>query len=155
MSESHSHRHSHEPIAPHLEEGDLQIGAVFKFVIYLAVFTAIVHVFVYYLMQSVDGQLLSSQQVRYPLALEGGERLPPTPRLQTFPREELTALQADWQQGLSGYRWVDKSAGTVRVPIEVAMKRVLERGLPARSTPVPVSSADAAPTATEGITSRP
>lgn len=154
MSESHPHRHAHEPIAPHLEEGDLQIGAVFKFVIYLAVFTAIVHVLVYYLMQSIDGQLLSSQQVQYPLAAEQGERLPPAPRLQTLPREELSALQAGWQQGLDGYRWVDKNAGTVRIPIEVAMKQVLERGLPTRSTPAGASSADAATPVTEGIKSR-
>jgi hypothetical protein len=33
---------------------------------------------------------------------------------------------------LEGYGWVDRSAGTVRLPIERAMQLLLERGLPTR-----------------------
>jgi hypothetical protein len=34
---------------------------------------------------------------------------------------------------LSGYGWVDKNAGTVRIPIEEAMRLTVERGLPSRA----------------------
>jgi hypothetical protein len=36
---------------------------------------------------------------------------------------------------LNSYRWVDKEAGIVGVPIERAIKILAERGLPARSGP--------------------
>jgi hypothetical protein len=33
---------------------------------------------------------------------------------------------------LAGYSWVDRNAGIVRIPIDEAIKKTLERGLPAR-----------------------
>jgi hypothetical protein len=33
---------------------------------------------------------------------------------------------------LTSYGWVDRNAGVVRIPIEEAMKIVVQRGLPAR-----------------------
>lgn len=141
MSQSHSH-HTDQPVMPHHEEGDIQMGVIFKSVIYLAVFTAIVQALTYYFMVAVDNRALAGQEIRYPLAAQQGDRLPPAPRLQTLPREELTALRDSWKQGLEGYSWVDKNAGTVRVPIETAMKRVLERGLPVRSAQTAVPAAD-------------
>jgi hypothetical protein len=120
---------------PHHEEGDIHYGLIFKFVIYLAVFVAIVQVFTFVVMQRIDNRLVAEQEILYPLSAEQRERLPPAPRLQTLPREEMTALREAWRQELEGYRWVDKNAGTVRIPIELAMRRVLERGLPARTEP--------------------
>ncbi|MBM3770343.1 MAG: hypothetical protein FJW27_03475 [Acidimicrobiia bacterium] len=130
---------------PHHEEGDIYFGAIFKFVIYLAIFVAIVQVFTFYVMRSIDNRMVANQEIRYPLLAEQGERLPPAPRLQTLPKEELAALREAWRRDLEGYSWVDKSAGTVRMPIELAMRRVLERGLPARAaesspaTPAPAT----------------
>jgi hypothetical protein len=69
----------------------------------------------------------------YPLAEVGAPRQPPAPRLQTRPREELTDLRADEDRRLSGYGWVNPSAGTVYIPIDQAMKQTLEQGLPTRA----------------------
>jgi hypothetical protein len=50
--------------------------------------------------------------------------------LQVEPRQDLSA----WETALlSGYHWVDKAAGVVRIPIDDAMKRVVESGVPTRS----------------------
>ena len=68
----------------------------------------------------------------YPLASSQGDRLPPEPRLQTNPREDLRTLRAKEDELLGSYGWVDKNAGVVRIPIEDAMKLTVERGLPAR-----------------------
>jgi hypothetical protein len=69
----------------------------------------------------------------YPLAASQEQRLPPEPRLQTNPRGDLRALRDEENQILNSYKWVDKGAGIVRIPIERAMKLTLERGLPARA----------------------
>jgi hypothetical protein len=67
----------------------------------------------------------------YPLAAQEN-RVPPGPRLQTNPREDMRELRAREEEILTSYGWVDKNAGIARIPIEEAMKLVLERGLPAR-----------------------
>ena len=56
-----------------------------------------------------------------PLAPSYGLREPPEPRLQSDPLEDLRALRAREEALLHGYGWVDRSAGTVRIPIERAI----------------------------------
>lgn len=70
---------------------------------------------------------------RHPLA--DSRPLFPEPRLQTAPRRDLEELRA-WEENLAqSYGWVDRSNGTVRIPVESALEIVLEEGLPAREPP--------------------
>lgn len=56
---------------------------------------------------------------------------PPTmPQLQVSPARELDQLRRSEEQVLNSYGWVDRQNGVVRIPIEEAMKKVLEKGLP-------------------------
>jgi len=59
--------------------------------------------------------------------------LPPTPRLQTTPYDDLTRMRAAEEEKLNSYGWVDRRNGIVRIPIERAIELTAERGLPARS----------------------
>jgi hypothetical protein len=68
----------------------------------------------------------------YPLAADSLRRLPPEPRLQTDPRDDLKHLRDAEDRVLESYGWVDRDAGVVRIPIDQAMRLVVERGLPAR-----------------------
>lgn len=68
-----------------------------------------------------------------PLAGAYGMKEPPAPRLQTEPIADLHELRARDQALLSGYGWVDRDAGLVRIPIERAIDLVAKRGLPART----------------------
>ncbi len=68
----------------------------------------------------------------FPLAAGQESRLPPEPRLQTNPRQDLRDLRSEEDTVLTGYGWVDKNAGIARIPIGEAMKLTVERGLPAR-----------------------
>jgi len=56
--------------------------------------------------------------------------LPPAPRLQAQPALELEQFQAMEDSILTTYGWVDKGSGLVRVPIESAIVRVANEGLP-------------------------
>ena len=71
------------------------------------------------------------EPIAYPLAA-GQDRVPPEPRLQTNPRQDLADLRAREESTLGTYGWVDKNAGVVRIPIEEAVRKTLERGLPTR-----------------------
>lgn len=52
---------------------------------------------------------------------------PPVPRLQADALGDLEALRAREQAQLDAYGWVDRQAGTVRIPIDRAMTLLLER----------------------------
>ena len=60
------------------------------------------------------------------------ERKFPAPRLQTHPAEDLASLQAREEKQLTGYGWVDREKGVVRIPIDRAMGLLVERGLPVK-----------------------
>lgn len=67
----------------------------------------------------------------------------PEPRIQKAPADDMARLRAEQEVVLQSYGWVDREAGIVRVPINVAMKLVLEDGLPVReaapASPAPVT----------------
>jgi hypothetical protein len=59
--------------------------------------------------------------------------LPPLPRLQVEPVEDLALVRARQSAALDGYGWVDRGNGIVHLPISRAMDLLLERGaLPVR-----------------------
>jgi hypothetical protein len=60
-------------------------------------------------------------------------QVPPAPRLQVSPRQDLQTMLADHNRRLNGYGWVDRNAGTAHIPIERAMDLVVQQGLPART----------------------
>ena len=66
------------------------------------------------------------------MAVGQQNRLPPEPRLQSNPQQDLSELRAKQESLLKGYGWVNKEAGIARIPIEEAMRIVVQRGLPAR-----------------------
>jgi hypothetical protein len=56
----------------------------------------------------------------------------PQPRLEENERMQLRPFIEDQDRKLATYDWVDKSKGTVRIPIDRAMELIVQRGLPVR-----------------------
>jgi hypothetical protein len=44
----------------------------------------------------------------------------------------MKRLRAEEEKTLNSYGWVDEKSGAVRIPIDEAKKRLLEKGIPAR-----------------------
>jgi hypothetical protein len=79
---------------------------------------------------------------------ERSRPLPPLPQLQVHPVEDLQTYRADQEKSLDSYGWVDRSRGTVHIPIERAMDLLLQRGgLPARQGTATQPSKAGTPTA--------
>jgi hypothetical protein len=116
------------------EESDVNVGAIFRYGIGLAVIALVVHVFLWWLQSFYTTRTERAQTVTYPMAAGQQDRMPPGPRLQDNPQQDLRDLRARQQSMLTGYGWVSKQAGVARIPIEEAMRIVVERGLPARET---------------------
>ncbi len=157
-SPAHGHGMSHEDDLErgnHQEDG-IDFGGIMKAGAGLTVMTVLTYLVVwgaYLALASATDKVSTARQ--YPMAIGLENRVPPEPRLQTDPKQELKDLRAREADTLDHYSWIDKNAGVVRIPIESAMKLALERGLPARETAAPVTSAPtavAAPTHTPAAT---
>ena len=55
---------------------------------------------------------------------------PPGPRLQTDTAADLRRFRAEDAQRLTTYYWIDKQKGTVHIPIEQAMRKLVKTGIP-------------------------
>ena len=120
-----------EPAARH-EESDVNVRGVLGFAAGLLVTAVLIQLMVWLLFVYFSGREAARVVPEYPLAAGEQTRVPPEPRLQTNPREDLRALRAREDAVLSSYGWVDKTAGVVRIPIEEAIKLTAQRGLPVR-----------------------
>jgi hypothetical protein len=57
----------------------------------------------------------------------------PNPKLEEDERGQLNGIRLQEEQTLNTYDYIDKNAGTVRIPIERAMDLIAQRGLPVRA----------------------
>ena len=53
---------------------------------------------------------------------------PPPPRLQVDPSRDLARFRAEEERRLDTYYWVDRDAGVVHIPIDRAIKKLVEQG---------------------------
>jgi hypothetical protein len=116
------------------EESDVNVGAILRYGVGLFLIAAVVHLFLWWLLGVYERQNERAQTQVYPMAVSQQDRLPPQPRFQQDPQQELQDLRAKQKALLEGYGWANKEAGVVRIPIEEAMRLVVERGLPSRET---------------------
>ena len=162
------------------EESDVAVRPLLWFVGGLTFFTIIVCVAMLLLFKFFQGREESQELAPSPLARQGDERLPPEPRLQLAPGWQVTTedgrrqdlsysadnagyvpqpwseyllVAEEWKREAEGYGWADEQAGTVRVPIDHAIREYLKRRQaghrPAapQQTPPPAAGAQPAPAA--------
>jgi hypothetical protein len=137
MAELHLPHHGDAPHGDenpevHHETSDVNIRAILGFGVGLIVVAIGIHFTVWLLFEYFAAREAQRVAPEYPLAAAQGERMPPEPRLQTTPREDLRELQVSEGELLTSYGWVDRNAGIVRIPVSEAMRLTLERGLPTR-----------------------
>ena len=116
---------------PGYEVTDARVGPLLKWGAVLAVVTAgsfALMVFFAALLTDVAerGEALP------PPMMAKGIQVPPEPRLQWRPNDDLGKLRAEEDAKLHGYGWVEKDDGLARIPIERAIELLAERGLPTR-----------------------
>jgi hypothetical protein len=133
--EHHENLENHENPAVTHEESDVNIRGILAFGAGLIVVAVVIHLLIYVLFGYFDSREARKVMVEYPLAAGQADRLPPEPRLQTNPRQDLIDLRAKEDEILGSYGWVDRNAGVVRIPVDAAIKLTLERGLPSRTEP--------------------
>jgi len=144
-----THKNAEEAGVGH-EVSDLRIGPIVWFLIGLAIATIVIGLLVVGLFDAFESREEKSKAATSPLSSER-QKLPPEPRLQLAPSteeqlerklppdikkdsplQEMKRLREQENEKLTSYGWVDEKAGVVRIPIEEAKKRLLEKGIPTR-----------------------
>jgi len=113
------------------EESDVNVRAILGFGAGLLAVGVVIHLLLLVLFSYYTKQAAQLPRA-FPLSAEYQQQPPPQPRLQTHPEEDMRQLRAQEDAALHGYGWVDKASGVARIPIDEAMKIVVQRGLPAR-----------------------
>src|SRR5262245_28765557 len=114
--------------AVHHETTDVNIRGILLFAGGLIVAAAVIHLLVWVLYRYFEVRASHQPEPVFPLAVQQEQRLPPEPRLQTNPRQDLRDLRTAEDEVLTTYGWVDRNGGIVRIPIDEAMRITIERG---------------------------
>ena len=134
--------HAHDrPLAPpplNHELSDADPSPVLKFLAFLVTATAVIALAVVFFYNYLERREAAEKTARYPMSLSLRERpLPPSPRLQNYPFQDIKELRQNEAPLLGAYEWIDRKAGTVRIPVDRAMDLLAERGLPFRKVGQP------------------
>jgi hypothetical protein len=136
------------------EESDVAVRPLLWFVGGLTLFTLVTCLAMFLMFKYFLNREMAQELAPSPLARKNEERLPPEPRLQLAPGWQVTSddgrrqdlsysadnaghvpqpwseyllVSDEWKREIEGYGWADEQAGTVRVPVEQAMRVYLER----------------------------
>jgi hypothetical protein len=112
------------------EYTDIEPSIAWKFAIWLTVAMGISIALVYGTFWLFESREAASDRAtrRFPLAA-GQEATLPVPALQTQPFKDIYLLRENEHSRLTGYGWVDKGTGVTHIPIEDAMRLMIERGV--------------------------
>ncbi|HTT22390.1 MAG TPA: hypothetical protein VMG82_25910 [Candidatus Sulfotelmatobacter sp.] len=138
------------------ERRDIGIAGVVYFMVGLAVAAILIHFIIAGLYKYLENRSEAQQKAVSPLLtnpVRDTRTLPPqfktdsegsdyekylqksfpTPQLEIDERTQLNKVRLYEENTLSTYDYVDKDAGSVRIPIERAMDLLVQRGLPTRA----------------------
>jgi hypothetical protein len=122
---------------PHVsyERGDIDIVQITGFGIGLLIACMVTVFAMWALFEYFKGREDKVNPANPPAMMTEKPTLPPAPRLQPAPIEELKDLRQNEDMLLNSYGWTDQAKGTVHIPIDQAIDMVARKGLPVKVTP--------------------
>ena len=129
------------------ETRDANVGSVLNFLVGLGVVLAVTALVCWGLFRFFSSHAVNRAASDSPFA--DTRQLPLGPQLQVNPRQDWLKFRAEQEQALETYAWENRTAGTARVPIEVAMELLVKKGVPVQGAQ-PASPVDAKKQSPEG-----
>jgi len=111
-------------------DAELDARSIVGFGIGLAILIVVVLGAVWLLSAGLKSSRASRDPEPSPLAEVNAPRLPPEPRLQTTPNEDMGAMRERENTVLTSYGPVDRATNTARIPIDRAIEILARTGLP-------------------------
>jgi len=127
------------------EKTDADLKSVTKVGVGIFLLATVVSLALWPIMNGMADRQAKDDAAPPPIAFDPA-RQAPEPRLQGEPYGDWLSLKTRQEALLASYGWVDESGGVARIPIDRAMKIVLERGLPSRTPTQGAAPTPSAPT---------
>jgi hypothetical protein len=104
---------------------DVSFSGILKTGVALLVVAVVIHLLMWFLFNFFNSQ--EAEMDTKPSPMFQKDRKPPDPILQISPPQELESFRNSQTENLDNYGWVNPEKGIVRIPIDQAMKLVIER----------------------------
>jgi hypothetical protein len=125
------------------ENRDLGGRGIFAFLVGLIIFGVVICLAVYGYFAISERYKSSAEPLSATVTTTQGPDVPdameryrqthkPTVMLQNDDVSDMNNFRAQEDRNLSSYGWIDQKAGVVRIPIDQAMKNIVQQGLPTR-----------------------
>ena len=111
------------------EATDAHVRPLYQFLFWISVVTLVTAGISMAVLRGLE-KWREGASTRATMAQPQAAQQPPAPRLQQREPKDLAAFRHEEAEVLSTYGVVDKEKGVYRIPIDQAMKLMLERGLP-------------------------
>ncbi len=118
----------HSPNGAGHEQSEVSVRLIVVSLAFLAVATGIVLVLVVGIFRYFYDTYSTEEATRLSRPV-----VPPEPRIEVAPYEQLQQLRVKEDHVLNTYAWVDKHGGIVRVPIDQAIDMLAAKGLPSHN----------------------
>lgn len=130
------HTDGHGPHGPiNHEPTDVDLVGAKRLLLATTIFLAVVFAALWGMILVMKNRAESREAPPLAVVERAGDRLPPLPRLQTQPYQDLAGFRAAERATLESYAWVDRAQGIAQIPVARAIDLVVERGLPAPPAP--------------------
>jgi hypothetical protein len=110
------------------EQSEVSVRLIVVSLAFLAVATAIVFVLVIGIFRYFYDTYSTAETMKLTQPV-----IPPAPRIEVAPYEQLQQIRVQDDHILNTYAWVDKQNGVVRVPIDRAIDLLAAKGLPSHN----------------------
>jgi hypothetical protein len=118
------------------EHSDVNLRGILVTAAALVAVAVLIHLVCWWLFDLFGGREARAKQSQFPLAVEERDKLPRQPQLEGIKNREGRAdnvrprdLRAEEQPQLDSRGWVDKEKGIIHIPIDQAMKIMVEKDL--------------------------
>jgi hypothetical protein len=122
------HTVHHSPNGAGHEQSEVSVRLIVVSLAFLAVATAITLALVVGIFRYFYASYSTAEATRLAQPV-----IPPKPRIEVAPYQELQDMRVKEDHILSTYAWVDKDSQTVRVPIDKAIDLLAAKGLPSHN----------------------
>jgi hypothetical protein len=139
--------HNASASSPGYETRDANTGGVYNFLVGMGIVLVVTGLVCWGMFRFFTAHEVDPAATDSPFS--ESRQLPLGPQLQVTPREDLLKFRDGQEKSLETYTWVNRTAGTVQVPIELAMELLVKKGVPVQGAPQ-AQSADATKQSPEG-----
>lgn len=127
----------HEDVS--FETRDIRSGLILKLLAWMAVVIVLSYIFTIGIYRGLIFYWDSARTPMVPSHVGMPATMPPEPMLQGMPghlsdpQQDMREKLAEDSKDNSSYKWIDEKNGIAEIPVEDAMKIIVEKGLPANA----------------------